>query len=129
MLKKSIPNLDGKAKYALNFRNIQLYLSLRMKLTKIHKVLKFKQFHWMKTYIDFNTKKKRKRKSANRFRNKPFKLMINSVYDKTMENLQKRINIRLVNSEKDFLKYTNRSAHKTHKIFGKSYAAIHEINT
>ena len=55
--------------------------------------------------------------------------MINSVYDKTMENLQKRINTRLVNSEKDFLKYTNRSAHNTHKIFGKRYAAIHEINT
>ena len=53
--------------------------------------------------------------------------MINSVYGKTMENLWKRINIRLVNKDKDFLKYTSRPAHITHKIFDKNYAAIHEI--
>ena len=44
-----------------------------------------------------------------------------------MENLQKRINVRLVNNERDFLKYTSRPTHITHKIFGKNYAAIHEI--
>ena len=44
-----------------------------------------------------------------------------------MENLQKRINVRLVNNEKDFLKYTSRPTYITHKIFGKDYAAIHEI--
>ena len=53
--------------------------------------------------------------------------MINSVYGKTMENLRKRINVRLVNNEKDFLKYTSRPTHITHKIFGKNYAAIHEM--
>ena len=55
------------------------------------------------------------------------KLIINSVYGKTMEKLRKRINIRLVNNEKDFLKYTSRPIHITHKIFGKNYAAINEI--
>ena len=44
-----------------------------------------------------------------------------------MENLRKRINVRLVNNEKDFLKYTSRPTHITHKIFGKNYAAINEI--
>ena len=53
--------------------------------------------------------------------------MINSVYGKTMENLRKRINVRLVNNEKDFLKYTSKPTHITHKIFDKNYAAIHEI--
>ena len=53
--------------------------------------------------------------------------MISSVYGKTMENLQKRITVRLVNNEKDFLKYTSRPTHITHKIFNKKYAAIHEI--
>ena len=53
--------------------------------------------------------------------------MINSVYGKTMENLRKRINVRLVNNKKDFLKYTSRLTHITHKIFDKSYAAIREI--
>ena len=53
--------------------------------------------------------------------------MINSVYGKIMENLRKRINVRLVNNEKDFLKYTSKPTHVTHKIFDKNYAAIHEI--
>ena len=49
--------------------------------------------------------------------------MINSVYGKTIENSTKR----LVNNEKDFLKYTSRPTHITHKIFGKNHGAIHEI--
>ena len=53
--------------------------------------------------------------------------MINSVYSKTIENLWKRINVRLVNNEKDSLKYSSRTTHITHKIFDKNYAAIHEI--
>ena len=53
--------------------------------------------------------------------------MIHSVYGKTMENLRKRINMRLVNNEKDFLKYTSRLTYVTHKLFDKDYAAIHEI--
>ena len=56
-----------------------------------------------------------------------FKLIMNSVYGKTMENLRKGINVRLVNNEKGFLKYTSRPTYITHKIFGKDYAAIHEI--
>ena len=56
-----------------------------------------------------------------------FKWMINSAFGKTMENLQKRINVRLVNNKKDFLKYTSRPTHIIHKIFDKNYAAIHEI--
>ena len=65
--------------------------------------------------------------AANDFEKDFFKLMINSVYGKTMENLRKRINVRLVNNEKDFLKYTSRPTYVAHKLFGKDYAAIHEI--
>ena len=53
--------------------------------------------------------------------------MINSVYGKTMENLRKRINVRLVNKAEDFLKYTSKPIYITHKMFGKDYAAILEI--
>ena len=53
--------------------------------------------------------------------------MINSFYGKTMENLQKRINVRLVNYETDFSKYTSRSTHIIHNMLGKNYAAIYEI--
>ena len=64
---------------------------------------------------------------ANDFEKDFFKLMISSVYGKGMENLRKRINVRLVNNAKDFLKYTSKPTYITHKIFGKDYAAIHEI--
>ena len=53
--------------------------------------------------------------------------MINFVYGKTMENMRKRINVRLVNNEKGFLKYTSRPTHITHKIYDKNYAAIQNI--
>ena len=87
-------------------------------------MLKFKQSDWIKIYIDFNTEKRtNEKKKKQNF----FKLMIHSVYGKTMENLQKRTNIGLVNNEKDFLKYTSRPIHITHKIFDKNYAAIHKI--
>ena len=53
--------------------------------------------------------------------------MINSVYGKTMENVRQRMNGRLVNNEKGFLKYTSRPTYIGYKKFGKEYAAIHEI--
>ena len=77
-----------------------------MKLTKIHRVLKFKQSDWMNKYIDFNTEKRTN--AVNSFGKDVLKLIINSVYGKTMGNLRKRISVRVVNNEKDFLKYTSR---------------------
>ena len=57
-VKKLIPNLGNKNNYVVHYRNLQLYLSLGMNLTKINRVLKFKQPDWMKKYIDFNTEKR-----------------------------------------------------------------------
>ena len=124
-VKKLIPNLGNKTNYVVHYRNLQLYLYLGMKLTKIHNVLKFKQSDWIKKYINFNTEKRMN--AANDFEKDFFKLMINSVYGKTMENLRKRIDVRLVNKAEHFLKYTSKPSYITHKIFGKDYAAIHEI--
>ena len=57
-VKKVIPNLGSKINYVVHYRNLQLYLSLGMKLIKIHRLLKFKQSDWIKKYIDFNTEKR-----------------------------------------------------------------------
>ena len=57
-VKKLIPKLGNKTNYVLHYRNLQLYLTLGMKLTKIHRVLKFKQSDWMKKNINFNTEKR-----------------------------------------------------------------------
>ena len=57
-VRKLIPNFGTKTNYVVHYRNLQLYLSLGMKLTKIHKVLKFNHSDWMKKYIEFNTEKR-----------------------------------------------------------------------
>ena len=124
-VKKLIPNVANKSKYVVHYRNLQLYLSLRMNLTKIHRVLQFGQSDWMKKYIEFNTKKRMC--ATNDFKKDSFKLMINSVYGKTMGNLRKRMNVRFVNNKKDFLKYTSKPTYATHKLFNKNFAAIHEV--
>ena len=123
-VKKLIPNLSNKTKYVLHYRNLQLYLSLGMKLIKIHRVLKFTQSDLMKKYVDFDIEKRNN--ATNDFEKDFFKLMINSVYGKTMENLRKRINVRFVNNKKDILKYTRKLTYVTHKLFDKDFAAIHE---
>ena len=84
-VKKLIPKLGSKTNYAVHYRNLQLYLSLGMKSTKIHRVSKFNQSDWMQKYIDFNTEKRMN--AASDFEKDFLKLMINCIDGKTMENL------------------------------------------
>jgi len=95
---KLIPTLRGKKKYVLHYRNLKLYLDLGLRLRNIHRALEFKQRTWLKTYIDFNTEMRKDAKNS--FEIDFFKLMNNSVFDKTMENLRKRSNVNLVTDEK-----------------------------
>ena len=65
-----------------------------MKLGSVHRILKFKQYHWLKKYIDLNTKEKN---AVSSFEKDYFKPVNNSVYSKTMENLRKRVKVGSVN--------------------------------
>ena len=77
-----------------------------MKLVSVHKVLKFKQSDWLKEYIDFNRDKRKN--AANSFEKYFLKLMNNSTFGKTVENLRKLINVRLVNNAEDYKQYISK---------------------
>ena len=87
LVRKLIPMLKDK-KDVLHCCNLQLYLDLGLEIKKVHRVLEFDRSPWLKQYIDFNTEKRKPAK--NPFEKDFFKLMKNSVFGKTMENLCKR---------------------------------------
>ena len=122
---KLIPTLSKKEKYVLHYRNLQLYIDLGLKLTKIHRVLEFDQSPWLKQYIDYNTEKRKNAK--NDFEKDFFKLMNNSVFGKTMENIRKRVDVRLVTDEKKLLKLTSKPTYVSSKIFNENLVAVHKI--
>ena len=122
---KLIPTLSDKHKYVLHYRNLQLYLSLGLKLKKIHRVLKFNQSPWLKEYIDFNTEKRKNAKNA--FEKDFFKLMNNSVFGKTMENLRKRVDIKLITNKKSLKKLVCKPSYVSSKIFNEDLVAVQRI--
>ena len=122
---KLIPNLKSKQRYVLHYKNLQLYLSLGLILKKIHRVLEFKQEAWLKDYIDFNTQKRTN--AANAFEKDFFKLMNNSVFGKTMENLRNRCSIKLVTTKEQFTKWAAKPSFQRSSIFNENLAAIHRI--
>ena len=123
---KLVPNLMTKEKYVLHFRNLQQYLSLGLKLKKVHRVLEFTQKPWMKKYIDFNTEKRTMAKNS--FEKDFFKLMNNSVFGKTMENLRKRSNIRLETDPEHLIKLTKKPIYVSSKIFDENLVGIQMKN-
>ena len=125
LVHKLIPTLDKKEKYVLHYRNLQLYIDLGLKVTKVHRVLEFDQSPWLKQYIDFNTEKRKNAKNA--FEKDFFKLMNNSVFGKTMENIRKRVDVRLVTDEKKLLKLTSKPTYVSSKIFNENLVAVHKI--
>ena len=114
-----------KEKYVLHYRNSQLYLELGLKMKKIHRPLEFDQSPWLRKYIDFNTQKRTNAKNS--FEKDFFKLMNNSVFGKTMENLRKRVDVKLVTDEKKLLKLTSKPTFVSSKIFNEKLVAVHKI--
>ena len=94
-----VPNLRNKDRYVLHYRNLQLYTSLGMRLTKVHRTLRFDQSPWVEPYIRMNTELRKK--AASDFEKDLYKLMNNSVFGKTMKNLRKRVDVKLVRSNEE----------------------------
>ena len=126
-VKKLIPNLRNKNNYVVHYKNLMQCLRLGMKLKKIHRGIKFIEAAFLKPYIDKNTNLRAQAK--NNFEKDFFKLMNNSVFGKTMENIRNRVNVKLVNSGEQFKKLASKPNYESRKIFNENLVSVHMKKT
>ena len=124
---KLVPNLNNKTKYVLHHGSLKLYERLGLKMTKIHRGIKFNERDWMKEYIELNTKLRTA--ATNDFEKDFFKLMNNSVFGKTMENIENRVDVKLITDRKRALKYASKPNYNRSVIFSENLVAIHMHKT
>ena len=96
-VEKLVINLNDKTEYVTHIRNLKQALNHRLIFKKIHRVIKFDQKAWLKPCIEMNTKLRQKQ--TNNFEKDFFKLMNNAVFGKTIENVRRHRNIKLVITE------------------------------
>ena len=126
-VEKLIPNLRDKTKYVLHYKNLIQCLDMGLKVTRIHRGIKFVESEWMKPYIEMNTNLRAKAK--NNFEKDFYKLMNNSVFGKTMENIRNRVNVKLVNTEEKLRKLVSKPNFKSCKIFSENLVSVHMKKT
>ena len=117
-VEKLIPNLYDKKRYVIHIRVLDQALKHGLVLERIHKEIEFKQLAWMKEYINFNTKLRSA--ATNDFEKDFYKLMNNSVFRKTMENIRKHRNIKLVTNREAYLKLVMKPNFKSGVLFGEN---------
>ena len=122
-VKKLITNLGDTVKHVVRYKNLKYYLSLGMKLVRIHRILIFKQSNWFRSYADFKTKKRQE--SPDEFSKGLYKLLNNCIYGKSIENQRKRMNVKLINDKKIYQRCVNKPNFISQKIFDTDFAALH----
>ena len=140
---KLVPNLHDKTNYVIHYRALKQCLNHGMELTKVHKVITYNQAPWLKAYIDFNTKNRTiAKQNKNAFLADFYKLMNNSVFGKTMENVRKQVKINLMldypdvkhvpgtmTTEKKLLRRIANHNFESVKIFNENMCAVKETKS
>ena len=121
-VEKRVCSTEDKEKYVIHIRALKQALNNGLKLENVLRVIKFQQKAWLKSYIDMNTKLRKEAK--NEFEKDFFKLMNNSVFGKTMENVRKHRDIKLVTTEKRRIKLVSEPNYHTTKQFSENLIAI-----
>ena len=120
--KKLVCNLFNKKKYVAHINALKQALNHGLKLKKIHRVIEFNQEAWLKPYIDMNTELRKVAK--NDFEKDLFKLMNNSVFEKTMENIRKHRDIKLVTTDKKRSKLVSEPNYHTINLISEDLSII-----
>ena len=121
-VEKLATNLHGKTEYAIHIRNLEQALNHGLILENVHRVIRFNQKAWLKPYIDISSKLRQK--VQKKFKKDFFKLMNNAVFGKTMENVRKHINIKLVTTETRRNYLVSEPNNLTMKFFTEKFLAI-----
>ena len=123
-IEKLCTSFKDKKNYPINYRLLKLYIQLGLEIT-VKRVLQYDQSNFMASYIMKNTNERKA--SKNEFEKDFFKLMSNSCYGKTMENVRNRINFKLVSSEKEAVSCRNKKQKFT--IFNQNLVGVHLLKT
>ncbi|KAK3743282.1 hypothetical protein QZH41_005792 [Actinostola sp. cb2023] len=126
-VEKLVPTTRNRTQYVVHHHTLRLYESLGMKITKIHRGIVFHESDWLKKYINLNTELRTAAK--NDFEKDFFKLMNNSVFGKTMENIRNRQDIKLVSTEKQAAKLVAQPNFYRRTIFSEHLCAVHMRKT
>ena len=126
-VEKLICHFKPRKNYVVHYRNLRQYLEMGMRITAVHRGISFYQSSWMEPYIRKNTELRKT--AANNFEKDFFKLMNNSVFGKTIENIRKRQNIELIDNRKKAAKLSSKPNFDRATIFDKNLIAVHMKKT
>ena len=115
-------NLRNKKKYVIHIRSLKQALNHGLKLKKVHRIIEFNQKAWLKPYIDMNTELRKITK--NDFEKDFFKLTNNAVFGKTMENVRKHRDIKLVTTDKKRSKLVSEPNYHTINLISENLSII-----
>ena len=130
-IEKLVPYLGSRKNYDIHYQELQYYVKLGMVVDEVSEILSFDQTNWLEPYISFNTEKRNEAKKArNTFLSDFFKLLNVSVYGKTMENVRKYLDVKIMknNNERDekaFLKKVRDPSFKCARPLGPTLIGAH----